>query len=146
MKNQVSKFILLALFMMPTMLLAINFQEVSEAPSVWEVVWQLALITLVAAVSTAWSHVLAGTFSFKLWWKDTAWPAVLAFGISVALALIDIYVKQFDLIVELVIGQETNAYDFDALVVIAFALVPFIKAAPKKKRLQTQAKVRAANQ
>lgn len=97
------------------------------------IVMQIALVTVVAAISTGFNHLVAGTFSITIWLSDTFIPALIAFGVSIALASIDLYVESIDPLIEQLIGAETNAYDSSGLAIVAFALVPLIKGLFKIK-------------
>jgi len=137
--------ILTLLFLLPLSLLAMNvIQDAESTPTFGGVVWNLAQITLIQAIALAFVHIVAKTFDLKVWFKNNGLPAVLAFGIATGLAAIDIYLATtVDVVIEMVIGETTNAYDYQALVVIAFVLVPVVQSFMFGNVAKTQAKVAA---
>jgi len=129
MKNLKQLFLLLLLFTSAIVFAYNTVQDASDLPTFGEVVWTIAKITLVQAVALAFTHIVAKTFDLKVWLKNNLAPAAIAFGIAVALAAADLYLAtSVDVIIELVIGETTSAYDIQGLTVIAFALVPVVQA------------------
>ena len=113
--------------------------EISPQPNLLSLTSKIALATLGGALLTAVNHVVAMTFDFKIWLADTLVPALIAFGISMALGLIDIYSSVADRLVESIFGISTDANDASSLAMTALVLVPLIKGF--FKRSQTKAKV-----
>jgi hypothetical protein len=118
-----------------------------ESTSVESVDWltiglKVAGATLAGALITAANHLVAFTFNLKLWFEDTAMPALVAFIVTMILALIDVYVKVLDGIIESIFGAETDINNIPALVATAILLVPIIKGYFKRK--ETKVKVAKA--
>jgi len=144
MKNFKTTLLLFLLFI-PLLTMAYNIvQEASELPTFGEVVWTIAKITLIQAVALAFTHIVAKTFVWQVWLKNNLAPAAIAFGIAVGLAAADLYLAtSVDVIIELVIGETTSAYDIQGLTVIAFALVPVVQTFLFGNVTRTKAKAKA---
>lgn len=104
-----------------------------------------AKFTFLTMLILAANHIVAGTFSLSIWFKDSLLPALLAYGGGLAIAALDIYATSWDFFVEGIIGVSTDYTDFTNLALTGMVLVAFIKGLFKINQTKAKVKAKASN-
>lgn len=141
MKNWIKQmFVILVMLFTITFTFAQTGEPEPESVNVVNLIIKIFVATLGGAFITAINHIMAWTFSWTAWWKDTLRPAVITFGVAMVLLGAD-YVPILDNLLESYLGVDTDKNEIDTILVAALVLVPIVKGFFKRK--DTKAKVQA---
>ena len=128
---KIKQILLMVLLLIPIGMLAANLNFTVQDANVGEVDFinlaiEYAKFTFLAMFVLAMNHIVARTFNFKIWWKTTLLPAILAYVGGLVIAALDIYATSWDFFVEGVVGV-TDYQDFTNLALTGVVLVAFVK-------------------